>query len=232
MKNDPLDRRRGIRPHAGGDVQSPSRWAATCTQAVVRGRRRRLQGALRAGEHEQGAARRSHDRLLGLPGRRQQPADQPADRPEARPAGQVLRDRRHLGRRAAPPSTDFMARNQVPFYGWGFLPGLLRQPLGLRLQRLPGDRTTRARSTRCTRRTWPSGRSRRPGLTPRRSQGRAAGAGQRRRAQPATTTISQLIQARGREGRLQRGQHPGPERRRELHAVRAGDQRRRTRTSC
>ena len=142
VKNDPLTGTAGSGLTRG--VTSSSRQGRLLPAAgVLRRRGRRLQGTLRAGEHEQGAPGRSHDRLLGLPGRRQQPADQPADRPEARPAGSVLRDRRHLGQRAHRASTDFMNTQPGAVLRLGLPAGLLPHPLGLRLQRLPDHRNYR-----------------------------------------------------------------------------------------
>ena len=119
-------------------------------------------------------------------------------------------------------STDFVGRSQVPMYGWAITPGMcgnrwvfgfngclvVNYP-GQEAHRVPGqpgpgtDRGDRADGGAV--------------------QVRAAGAGQRQWAQQPPVH-QRAHQARGREGRVPGGQHPGLERRGELHAVRAGGQ--------
>ena len=119
-------------------------------------------------------------------------------------------------------STDFVAQQPGADVRLGHPAGRVRQPLVLRLQRLPGDELPGQEAHGVPGQPRP-GADRGDRADAGAVQVRAAGAGQRHRAcrqrdhQPAH-------QAGGREGRLQGGQHPGLERRCELHAVRAGDQ--------
>ena len=131
---------------------------------------------------------------------------------------------------ASTPSTDFMSKNQVPYYGWGFLPGFCGQRWGFGyngclVTNYPGKKHTVYQANLAL------GAIQAAEPHAQDHQGRAAGPGQRRRPQRQHHD-QPALHARGCEGRLQRDQHPGPERGREHDAVRAGDQGGRTRTSC
>ena len=85
--------------------------------------------------------------------------------PEARPAGRGVRDRRHLGRRAA-RSTDFMNPQPGAVLTAGASCRGSATTAGASASTAAWSRATTRQARRCTRPTWPSGRSRRPGLTP------------------------------------------------------------------
>ena len=214
----PADRNQGERPDARRHLlDDQGRLLSAGT--VVGERGRRLQGPLQPRQHEEGAAGRPQDRLPSLPGRRRQPAEQPADRAEARAAGPGLRGRRDLRNRSDP---EHGLHEQEPgaVRRLGLPARILRHALGLRVRRLPRHRLlgSEAPGVPGEPRVGPD-RGREPDGQD--DEGRAAGPGQRLRP-PREQDDQRAVRPRGCEGRVQRGEHPGPELGRELHAVRPG----------